>query len=871
MQYMTGHEIRKSFLDFFKSKEHVVLPSASLVPKDPQLMFTIAGMVPFKPIFWGLVEPNNRRVVTCQKCLRTNDIENVGKTPRHLTFFEMLGNFSFGDYFKEGAIEFAWEYVTEILKINEKKLWVTIYQNDDEAYEIWRNKIGIDKNKIVRLGKEDNWWGPAGPSGPCGPDSEIFIDRGPQPGCADPEHCNPACECGRFLEFWNLVFTGMNQDEEGNITELNSKNIDTGLGMERLASIMQGVDYVFDTDLFLPIIRNTEELLNVKYKENRIVDDSIRVIADHARSLIFMISDGILPSNEGRGYVLRRILRRALKHGSLLGNKKPFMHKLVEVVSKEYGDVYPELRSKLGIIQEITLLEEERFLSTLESGTNRLNQIISEKNKLDGKDLFLLHDTYGFPIELVEEMIEDRDIEMDKTGFKLLMQKQKERARLASGNKEYAKSTTIYDKIAEEFGKTEFVGYDEFSTKTNVLALADKNGLVESLNTGDKGFMVTTKTPVYPEKGGQLSDRALIRFNNNGLGVVNDAFVGNKEIIIHSIEIQSGTLHKNDMIKISIDQSMRRATARNHTATHLLHAALREVVGKHVKQAGSLVGPLRLRFDFSHYSALVEEQIYEIEKIVNTKILEAIPVETEIKKLVDLKDEDIMALFEEKYGDTVRVVEINEFSKELCGGTHVHNTGSIGPFKIISETSISAGVRRIEALTGASSLALFGNSVETLKNIEGILDVKSEDIIDKLNKTLEEQKSLKREIKKLQSKIISEDNSARDIRKNVNGIEVIIRKTQNASQDIVRNSADVMMQRIKSGVVILFNELDEKVLFVVKVSRELTKNIKAGSIAKKIAGELGGGGGGRPDFAQAGGKDKEKIQKVIDNIEEYFE
>lgn len=870
MQYMTGHEIRKSFLNFFESKEHVVLPSASLIPKDPQLMFTIAGMVPFKPIFWGLVKPNNKRVATCQKCVRTNDIENVGRTPRHLTFFEMLGNFSFGDYFKTGAIKYAWEYITEVLKISENRLWVSIYLDDDEAYEIWKNDIGINTSKIVRLGKKDNWWGPAGPSGPCGPDSEIFIDRGPQPGCPDPENCNPECDCGRFLEFWNLVFTGLNQDEKGNISELKNKNIDTGLGLERISSIMQGVDYVFDTDLFLPIIRNTEELLNVKYKQDKILDDSIRVIADHARSLIFMISDGILPSNEGRGYVLRRILRRALKHSSFLGNRKPFMHKLVEVVSKEYGDVYPELITKLSVIQEITLLEEERFLSTLESGTTRLNQIISEKNKLDGKDLFMLHDTYGFPVELVEEMIEDRDIEMDKKGFEMLMKKQKERARLASGNKEYAKTTTIYDNIAEEFGKTEFTGYDEFATKANVLALADENGLVESLKSGDKGFMVTTKTPIYPEKGGQLSDKGLVRFNNNGLAVVNDSFIGNKEIIIHRVEIQSGILNRNDEVNISVDQSFRRGIARNHTATHLLHAALREVVGDHVKQAGSLVGPLRLRFDFSHYSPLTDDQIYEIEKIVNTKILEAIPVTTEEKRIDELKGEDIMALFEEKYGDIVRVVKVDEFSKELCGGTHVKNTGNIGPFKIISETSISAGIRRIEALTGASSLALLRTATNNLKSVGEILDVKPRDILDKIKKVLEEQRELKKEVKRLQSKLISGSNLSNDVRKNVNGIDVIMRRVQNASQDVVRNSADVMMQQIKSGVVILFNEMEEKVLFVVKVSKELTKNIKAGNIARNIAKELGGGGGGRPDFAQAGGKDKEKIQLVIDHIEDYF-
>lgn len=821
MRYMTGREIRDSFLKYFESKEHKILPSASLIPNDPQLMFTIAGMVPFKPIFWGKVAATHKRVATCQKCVRTNDIENVGRTPRHQTFFEMLGNFSFGDYFKREAIEFAWEYVTEVLKLPEEKLWVSVYKDDDEAYDMWKNGIGISEKKIVRLGKKDNWWGPAGPSGPCGPDSEIFIDRGPQESCPDPANCDPSCECGRFLEFWNLVFTGLNQDENGNLTELERKNIDTGLGLERLTAIMQGVESNFDTDLFQPIIRTSEELLGVKYGEHKNIDVSLKVISDHARAVSFMIADGILPSNEGRGYVLRRVLRRAVRHGSLLGNNKPFLHKILDTVSAEYGDVYTEISDKLSLIQKITLAEEERFLSTLESGTKRLWNIIETKNKLEGEDLFLLHDTFGFPFEIVEEIVSEKNIELDKAGFEKLMEEQKNRARNAAGDKEYLGSNSVYNGLLEKAGNTEFHGYESLITMSKVKGIIMDGQSVDSLADGQEGEVVFDRTPFYAEKGGQVADRGSVIFED-GTGEVEAVFVGAGEMIVHRIKVIEGSLNVGAEVKMSVMPSLRKATARNHTATHLLHQALREVLGNHVKQAGSLVEPDRLRFDFSHYASLTEGQIKEVEEIVNEKIMENIPVVTIEKSLEDTKSEDITALFEGKYGDKVRVVNIGDFSKELCGGTHVESTGEIGLFKIVSESSVSAGVRRIEAVSGFGTYKLLEDSLNSLESIRSVLDVAQNQMLPRLGKLVQELKEKDKTIKSLQEKLLSGKGGSDDAEKEIDGVKIFMRVVENAPVDVLRNTADVLSQKIGGGIVIIFNKLEGKAVFVVKVEKSLT-------------------------------------------------
>ncbi|MDI3523543.1 alanine--tRNA ligase [Kosmotoga sp.] len=872
MRYMTGHEIRESFLKFFESKKHTILPSASLIPNDPQLMFTVAGMVPFKPIFWGKIEPTYPRVATCQKCVRTVDIDNVGRTPRHHTFFEMLGNFSFGDYFKKEAIEWAWEYITEVLKIPEDKLWVSVYHDDDEAYEIWRNNVGISEKRIVRLGKDDNWWGPAGPTGPCGPSSEIFVDTGRTKDCPDVENCSPACDCGRFLEFWNLVFTEYNMDGDGNLTRLKKKNIDTGLGLERMAAIMQGVSSNFETDMFKPIVERIEGLLNVKYGVSNKSDVSIRVIADHSRAITFLITDGVLPSNEGRGYVLRRIMRRAIRHGSLLGSSKPFLYKIPEVVVVTLGDVYPEIKEKLSFVEEITLKEEERFLTTFESGTKRLWQIVEKKNRLDGEDLFLLHDTYGFHLELVEEIVAEKNLPLDKEGFKALMEQQRERARKAAGNVEYEKDSSCYRKAYEIIGGTKFVGYEKLTVKTKIAHILKDEKITEELSKGEKGELIFDITPFYPEKGGQVADRGIIK-TAEGFAEVEHVFIPFQDLIVHRVLVKSGKIKSGDLATLIVDKENRRSTARNHTATHLLHAALRKILGEHVKQAGSLVEAERLRFDFSHYTALDKEEIQKIEELVNRKILEAIPVDVAEKSFEEVKNEDVVALFQEKYGDRVRVVSIGDFSKELCGGTHVKNTGEIGLFKIVSESSVSAGVRRIEAITGLKSLEKMTELMNLVEELRAVLEVPQEAFVEKIINLNGKLKDQAKELKRLKEKLLSGEGASSLERKlTLYDAQVLARVVENTSMDVVRNTADVLMQKLGKGVVILFNRMPEsgKVVFVVKVSKELQQKYRAGDLARKIAAELGGGGGGRPDFAQAGGKKIERVEWVIKNLEKFF-
>ena len=869
MKYMTGAEIRESYLKFFESKDHKRLQSASLIPNDPQLMFTVAGMVPFKPIFWGKIEPTYRRVTTCQKCVRTNDIENVGRTPRHQTFFEMLGNFSFGDYFKRETIKWAWEFVTGYLNLPENRLWVSVYLDDDEAFSIWRDEVGIPEKKIIRLGKKDNWWGPAGPSGPCGPDSEIFIDRGHGDNCPDPENCSPACDCGRFLEFWNLVFTEFNQDEEGNLTYLERKNIDTGFGLERAASILQDVDSNFDTDLFIPIIKKIEEILGVKYKENPASDISIKVIADHARSVAFMVSDGILPSNEGRGYVLRRILRRAVRHSSLLGYSSPFLYRIVETVADHMGNVYPELRQRLSFTQEITLKEEERFLSTLVNGEKRLKSVLVDKKELSGPELFMLHDTYGFPLELVEEIVAGTGVTLDKEGYEREMALQRERAREAMGDREYLSNVEAYSTIFPVTGNSKFTGYSRFEDKSKIVAILKEGDAVETLSKGETGDLIFEKTPFYPERGGQVTDTGLIR-TDNASAKVERVFIPYQEMIVHRAFIEEGALHVGDEAWLSVDEDRRKAITRNHTATHLLHAALRKVLGEHVHQSGSLVQPDRLRFDFSHFQPLSTDELNEVEEIVNEEILKAKVVDKAEKSFDEIKGQDVMALFEEKYGDKVRVISVEGFSRELCGGTHVDNTGEIGLFKILSDTSVAAGTRRIEAITGKTSLNYFRNLFNRQKTIREVLEVPEDLIIQRLQGVLNELKSGGQEIKRLKEKLLSGDSLMKDKKMIVNGTKLLIRRVENAPSSALRNGADVLLSKEGGGIVIIFNELEDSVSFVVKVEKKLTDKFNAGEIARKIARDLGGGGGGRPDFAQAGGKDRSKLQTLIERIDEYL-
>jgi len=869
VSYMTGAEIRESYLRFFESKDHIRLPSASLIPNDPQLMFTVAGMVPFKPIFWGKVEPTHTRVTTCQKCVRTNDIDNVGRTPRHQTFFEMLGNFSFGDYFKREAIKWAWEFVTEYLKLPENRLWVSIYLDDDEAFDIWHTEVGVPDKKIVRLGKEDNWWGPAGPTGPCGPDSEIFIDRGTGENCPDPDNCSPACSCGRFLEFWNLVFTEYNQDEEGRLVFLDRKNIDTGFGLDRAASILQNVDSNFDTDMFRPIIDRIQEITSVKYGEKKTSDVSIRVIADHARSIAFMISDGILPSNEGRGYVLRRVLRRAIRHGSLLGYTRPFLYRIIETVTVNMGKIYPELVERLSFTQEMTLKEEERFLSTLENGERRLRTMLLNKKELTGDELFSLHDTYGFPLELVEEIVGESDIKLDREGFKEAMNKQRERAREALGEREYLENIDAYSRLFASTGNSKFTGYSKMIDNSTIQAILINGLEVPSLKEGETGEIVVANTPFYAQKGGQITDTGYVE-TKDGSARVEYVFSPYQEMIVHRVTVVKGVIVIGSEVELAVDRDRRLSTMRNHTATHLLHSALRKILGDHVHQSGSLVLPDRLRFDFSHFQSLTSEQLKEIENLVNFEIMKAVPVEVEEVDFSEIKGSDVTALFEEKYGDKVRVISIEDFSKELCGGTHVRNTGEIGLFKILSETSVAAGTRRVEAITGMASLEVLQRLSERERFLRELLEVPEDKMIERLDGLLRELKDRERFIMQLKERLLSGDSISDDRRIQIDGTNVLVRKVEGAPSNALRNASDVLLGKEGGGIVIIFNEMEDSISFVVKVQKDLTKRFNAGEIARKIAKEIGGGGGGRPDFAQAGGKEIDKLRGVIQNIDEYL-
>jgi alanyl-tRNA synthetase len=871
MEWMSSKDIREKFLSFFENKDHKRINSSPLIPNDPQLMFTVAGMVPFKPIFWGKMEPTHTRITTCQKCLRTNDIENVGKTARHQTFFEMLGNFSFGDYFKEEAIEMAWEFLTEELKIPEEKLWVSVFKDDSEAYDVWKDKINFPENKIVKMGKEDNWWGPPGPSGPCGPDTEIFYDTGITDNCPNVENCTPECDCGRFVEIWNVVFTEFYSDEKGNLEPLSRKNIDTGAGLERLTAAIQGVYSNFDTDLFQKIIKEIEKSINVKYGEEEKEDISIKIIADHARAISFILAEGVLPSNEGRGYVLRRIIRRAVRHGNLLGMNNNFMRNIIKKVVSEMSGFYPELKEKEDFILKIVDSEEERFFETLERGLQKLEEIMknSKDKKISGKVAFELYDTYGFPFDITKEIAEEKGFSVDQTLFDDLMEQQKDRARKSTGSKEYGAQNQAYEKIASQTKSTEFTGYLNNEEKDKLLYIVNGKEIVENAKKGETVELFFSKTPFYAEKGGQVADTGVI-IKDGFKAEVYDVQVIKNDIISHKVKVLDGEVKAGEELNLQIDFERRNAIKRNHTATHLLHAALQKFVGNHIRQAGSYVEPTRLRFDFTHYEALSEEDISKIEKSVNEQIMKAIPVNTEVKSLEDAKNMNVMALFEEKYGNEVRVVSINDYSKELCGGTHVLNTGELGLFKIISETSVSAGMRRIEAVTGFSAFEYVKKLEKTNNKIKEFLEASDKNIFEKLENLTEKNKQLEKSLKEMEQKMASSDID--NFLKNadeIDGVKIVTGSFDGVDDEVLRNTSDTLLQKAGKSVVILFNKKD-KVNFVVKVSKDATDKFHAGNIARSIAKYLGGGGGGRADFAQAGGKDTSKVQEVIQKIKEFI-
>lgn len=856
---MTGNELREKYLQFFASKDHLVLPSYSLIPEnDPTLLMVGAGMAPFKPFFTGKMKPPHPRITTSQKCVRTGDIENVGKTARHHTFFEMLGNFSFGDYFKREAIAWAWEFITKHLEIPEEQLWVTIYPDDEEAFDIWTKEVGVNPKRVVKL--EDNFW-EIGP-GPCGPCSEIYVDLGPERGCSD--NCVLGCDCDRYLEIWNLVFTQFDRDEAGNYNPLAKKNIDTGAGLERIASVLQNKKSNFETDLIFPIIEYASKVSGVKYETSTKNDISLKVIADHARSMTIMILDGILPSNEGRGYVLRRIIRRAIRHGRLLGIETSFLAGAVDAVITIFGNVYPELVEKQDYIRKVISLEEERFHTTLAQGIELLSKLIADlkvtgKDVLDGKSAFKLYDTFGFPWELTAEILEENKFSLDKDAFDAAMNEQRERARAARQENQRVSVPDLtginVDSLKQDYNVT-----------TAKVVLLWKDGkAVEQVHDGEEVGIILDTTAFYAEGGGQAGDTGMIETEVGKVEIENAKKLANGTIY-HIGMVVEGLIKVGDNVKILIDAEVKQATARNHTATHLLHAALKNIVGEHVNQAGSSVNSERLRFDFSHFEPLTTEQIEKIEQQVNEAILKAITVDISEKTQNEAKEMGAMALFGEKYGDIVRVVNIKDCSVELCGGTHVNNVAEIGLFKIVSEAGVASGVRRIEAITGKLAYDKVNSVEKTLNKAAGLLKSRNNEVVEKIEALLTQVKTLEQQLAVANSKMAQETASellATAI--DVNGVTIVNAEVEIEDMDGLRNLADLLRDKLTVGVIVLGAKIaDDKVNFVVMATKDaVAKGIHAGNIIKETAKVAGGGGGGRPDMAQAGGKNPKKITEAL--------
>ncbi|WP_404355594.1 alanine--tRNA ligase [Cytobacillus firmus] len=873
MKQLSGAEIRRMFLDFFKEKGHAVEPSASLVPhEDPSLLWINSGVATLKKYFDGRVIPENPRITNAQKSIRTNDIENVGKTARHHTFFEMLGNFSIGDYFKEEAIVWAWEFLTDKKWIGfaEEKLSVTIHPEDDEAFNIWREKVGVPEERIIRL--EGNFWDIG--EGPSGPNTEIFYDRGTEYGndTEDPE-LYPGGENDRYLEVWNLVFSEFNHNPDGTYTPLPKKNIDTGMGLERMASVVQNVPTNFDTDLFMPIIRGTEEISGRKYGASKETDVAFKVIADHIRTVAFAVGDGALPSNEGRGYVLRRLLRRAVRYAKQININEPFMYELVPVVGEIMHDFYPEVKEKTEFIQKVIKNEEERFHETLHEGLAILSSVIKkEKEKgsdtIQGEDVFRLYDTYGFPVELTEEYAEEEGMKVDHAGFEKEMEGQRERARSA---RQDVDSMQVQGGVLGEL-KTEskFVGYDKLQTEAIIAAIVKDGQLIEEAHAGDEIQLILNETPFYAESGGQIADQGTLEAE--GLMVsIKDVQKAPNGQNLHRAIVEKGTLKAEASVLAAVNEQIRSKVIKNHTATHLLHQALKDVLGGHVNQAGSLVGPDRLRFDFSHFGQITSEELEKIEGIVNEQIWQSLEVEINYKDIEEAKAMGAMALFGEKYGKIVRVVQVGDYSLELCGGCHVPNTASIGLFKIQSESGIGAGTRRIEAVTGESAYKLMNDQITVLKDASGKLKTNPKDLSARIDVLLGEMKQLQRENESLAAKLGNiEAGSLVSKAKEVNGITVLAEKVQASDMNNLRNMADDLKQKLGSAVVVLGSVNEGKVNLIAGVTDDLIKKgFHAGKAVKEVAAKCGGGGGGRPDMAQAGGKDPEKLESALQFVEEW--
>ena len=862
------NELRRMFLEFFESKEHLKMKSFSLVPhNDNSLLLINSGMAPLKPYFTGQEIPPKKRVTTCQKCIRTGDIENIGKTARHGTFFEMLGNFSFGDYFKTEAIHWSWEFLTEVVGLDPDRLYPSIYTDDDEAFEIWNKEIGIAPERIFRFGKEDNFWEHG--AGPCGPCSEIYYDRGEKYGCGKPD-CTVGCECDRYMEIWNNVFTQFDNDGKGNYTELVQKNIDTGMGLERLASVVQDVDSIFDVDTVCALRNKVCEFAGVKYLEDSAHDVSIRIVTDHIRSATFMISDGIMPSNEGRGYVLRRLIRRAARHGKLLGIEGKFLARLSETVIEGSKDGYPELDEKKDMIFKVLTEEENKFSKTIDQGLGILADMEAEMKEkgikeLSGENAFKLYDTYGFPYDLTMEIMEEKGFTIDEEGFKAAMKHQKDTARGARKVTNYmGADVTVYESIDPSI-TSEFVGYDSLTAEGTISVLTTDKELTQALADGDAGTIIVDKTPFYATMGGQEADKGIITVGDSEFQVVDTIkLLGGK--IGHVGKVTKGMFKVGDKVTLQVNETVRSSTAKNHSATHLLQKALRMVLGNHVEQAGSLVNENHLRFDFTHFQPVTPEEIKKVEDIVNEKIQEAIPVDTRVMSIEDARKTGAMALFGEKYGESVRVVSMGDFSKEFCGGTHVNNTGVITQFKIVSESGVAAGVRRIEALTGNGVAEYYNNLESELEKAAKAAKTEPAKLADKIQLLYDEIKQLKSENESLKSKLAN--NSLGDVMnqvKEVKGVKLLAANVPEMDMNGLRNLGDSLKDKLGEGVIVLASALEQtKVNLIVMATDEaVSKGAHAGNLIKAIAPLVGGGGGGRPNMAQAGGKDASGIDAAI--------
>ena len=862
------NELRRMFLEFFESKGHLAMKSFSLVPhNDKSLLLINSGMAPLKPYFTGAEIPPRRRVTTCQKCIRTGDIENVGKTARHGTFFEMLGNFSFGDYFKTEAISWTWEFLTEVVGLDADRLYPSIYEEDEEAFEIWNKKIGIAPERIFRFGKGDNFWEHG--SGPCGPCSEVYYDRGEKYGCGSPD-CTVGCECDRYMEVWNNVFTQFDNDGNGNYTELEQKNIDTGMGLERLAVVVQDVDSIFDVDTIEALRNKVCEYAHVTYKENEEKDVSIRLITDHIRSATFMISDGIMPTNEGRGYVLRRLIRRAARHGRLLGIQGGFLSGLSETVIAGSKDGYPELAEKKEFILKVLAQEEEKFNKTIDQGLSILAGMEADmekagKKELDGKDAFILYDTYGFPLDLTKEILEEKGYSIDESGFKAAMEEQRKKARSARATTNYmGKDATVYDEIDVSV-TTEFVGYDRLSHESKITVLTTEKEITEALSDGDKGTVLVEQTPFYATMGGQEGDTGVIRTTEGEFRVESTIkLMGGK--VGHVGYMTKGMLKAGDTAVLEVNAAGRNATCKNHSATHLLQKALKTVLGSHVEQKGSLVTPNRLRFDFAHFAPMTQEEIAKAEELVNREIQASLPVVTEIMNVEDAKKSGAMALFGEKYEDEVRVVSMGDFSRELCGGTHVANTGTITVFKIVSESGIAAGVRRIEALTGDGVFVYYKEAEQKLAQAAALLKTTPNELADKISHLQAELKAAQSENESLKSKLAQDAlGDVMNQVQEVKGVKLLAASLEDVDMNGLRDLGDQLKEKLGEGVVVLASAKGGKVSLLAMATDAAQKaGAHAGNLIKGMAAIVGGGGGGRPNMAQAGGKNPEKIGEALE-------